>query len=699
MTDPIEQFRSAILAAGLTPPDEIHADGGLHRFASNGRRSDDSGWYVLHLDSVPAGAFGCWREGLMQQWCSKTPEAMTAAEREAHRQTVQAMRQQREADTAQRQQQAAQVAAQRWLAATQATGHPYLSAKGVQAHGVKLEGEALLIPMRDTAGTLHSLQVIDPEGGKRFQPGGRVKGCYHSIGKPAGLLVICEGYATGASIHEATGHAVAVAFNAGNLLEVAQALHQKYPALRLVLAADDDHETHGNPGLTKATEVARLVGGWLAVPKFPANRPDKATDFNDLHALAGLEAVKAGIDAAVKVEASAVFPALDSVSEAGTVHHKPEVLLLNGADLTPEPLRWLWDGWLLSGKFHILAGAPGQGKTTIALAFASTVTIGGRWPDGKRCDPGNILVWSGEDDPADTLLPRLLAAGADKARCYFVTGTRINGEVQPFDPARDMAALETQAHRIGGIKLLIVDPVVSAVTGDSHKNTEVRRSLQPLVDLASRLDAAVLGISHFSKGGAGSDPASRVVGSIAFTAVARVVLVAAKVKGEEGEDKRILARGKANLSKDTGGFEYAIEQSEPLPGIHASYVTWGKSVEGTARELLAEPDAGNDADGDNSAKAEAEEFLIQLLKDGPCPSGHVKDQAKEAGFSWATVRRASDDLGIKKRKLQNAWYWEKPNLLKQLAQDAQHSNVEQVEQLGEQHAQAVPVPDEDAEVF
>ena len=110
-THPIEQFRAAMLAAGLTPPDEIHADGGLHRFASNGRRGDDSGWYVLHLDSVPAGAFGCWREGLMQQWCSKTPEAMTAAEREAHRQTVQAMRQQREADTAQRQRQAAQVAA------------------------------------------------------------------------------------------------------------------------------------------------------------------------------------------------------------------------------------------------------------------------------------------------------------------------------------------------------------------------------------------------------------------------------------------------------------------------------------------------------------------------------------------------------------------------------------------------------------
>lgn len=386
--------------------------------------------------------------------------------------------------------------------------------------------------------------------------------------------------------------------------------------------------------------------------------------------------------AQLDTEVDEVFPVLDSVPDAGAVRHKSEVLLLNGTDLTPAPVRWLWPDWLALGKMHILAGAPGQGKTTIALAFAATVTIGGRWPDGNRCAPGNILIWSGEDDPADTLLPRLLAAGGDKSRCYFVNGTRINGEVEPFDPARDMAALETQALRIGGAKLLIVDPVVSAVTGDSHKNTEVRRALQPLVDLASRLDAAVLGISHFSKGGAGSDPASRVVGSIAFTAVARVVLVAAKVKGDEDEqDRRILARGKSNIGPDDGGFEYHIEQAEPLPGIHASHIAWGKSVEGSARELLAESDAGTDVEGESSAKAEAEEFLIQLLKDGPSPTKHVEAEAKAAGISWRTVRRASDALGIKKRKLQGAWYWDRPNLSKQLVQDGQRLMDGQVGQL------------------
>ena len=148
--------------------------------------------------------------------------------------------------------------------------------------------------MRDTAGALHSLQTITSEGDKRFHPGGRVKGCYHAIGgKPCNLLVITEGYATGASIHEATGLPVAVSFNAGNIGPVAVALHKDYADLMLVMAADDDHLTPGNPGLTAAKQAALAVGEIVVVPQFPTHRPEKATDFNDLAALAGLSAVRA----------------------------------------------------------------------------------------------------------------------------------------------------------------------------------------------------------------------------------------------------------------------------------------------------------------------------------------------------------------------------------------------------------------------
>jgi len=299
MSGAIDQFRLTINNAGLAAPDDIIDDGQIHRFSTNGKARDDSGWYVLHTDGIAAGAFGCWREGLQSNWCAKSEAAMSTAEGEAHRARMIAMKAQREAEAVQRHQSAATDAAQRLANATPCTQHAYTTAKGVQCHGLRVDAAGtLLVPMVDTAGKTHSLQSITQEGDKRFLPGGRVKGCYYPIGKPAGLLIVCEGYATGASIHESTGHATAVAFNAGNLEAVAVALHIKYPTLKIIIAADDDHLTTENPGMTKAKAAALAVEGLLAIPKFGANRRDKATDFNDLHQLVGAGAVKACIDAA-----------------------------------------------------------------------------------------------------------------------------------------------------------------------------------------------------------------------------------------------------------------------------------------------------------------------------------------------------------------------------------------------------------------
>ncbi|MBK7275626.1 MAG: AAA family ATPase [Betaproteobacteria bacterium] len=342
----------------------------------------------------------------------------------------------------------------------------------------------------------------------------------------------------------------------------------------------------------------------------------------------------------------------DAQRQRSTPRPDDGVVLVNGADLKPEPIRWLWPQWLALGKLHILAGAAGQGKTTINLAFAATVSAGGRWPDGSRCEPGNVLIWSGEDDPADTLLPRLLAMGADRKRIFFVQGARVDGEALPFDPARDMPGLLVAAARIGGIKLLMVDPVVSAVAGDSHKNTEVRRALQPLVDLAAAVDCAAVGITHFSKGSAGRDPTERVTGSIAFGAVARVVLVAAKVRSEDGGTTRILARAKSNIGPDDGGFGYEIEQVEveAYPGIFASRVTWGEALAGTARELLAEAETdGAGGDGDDGP-GDAAAWLRDLLAAGPVAARDVKRSADEAGYAWRTVQRAMRKAGADSRR-------------------------------------------------
>ncbi|MBL0354099.1 MAG: toprim domain-containing protein [Dechloromonas sp.] len=305
--NPVGQFRDAIQAAGLTPPDDIEADGKLRRFSSNGKRGDDSGWYSLHGDGIPAGSFGCWRAGISDTWRADIGRSLTSDEEAAHRQRIEAMRREREAEEARRKVEAKAKAAAIWQKAEPAPGdHLYLIRKGIKANGARLHNAALVIPMR-ADGDLHSLQFIQPDGDKRFLTGGRVKGCYFSIGNPKGAAALCiaEGYATGATIHEATGYPVAVAFNAGNLLAVAQAMRGKFPELPLILCADDDTRTDGNPGMTKATEAARSVGGLLAVPDFGIDRPAGATDFNDMAALVGIESVRLAIAGLIQSESTA----------------------------------------------------------------------------------------------------------------------------------------------------------------------------------------------------------------------------------------------------------------------------------------------------------------------------------------------------------------------------------------------------------
>lgn len=341
---------------------------------------------------------------------------------------------------------------------------------------------------------------------------------------------------------------------------------------------------------------------------------------------------------------SAVLKDLQRAAEA-----MPGVRLVRGDAVALEPVRWLWRGYLPAGMLTILGGSPGCGKTTIALSLAAAVTRGAPWPDGTRCTrPGDVMVWSGEDPPSVTAA-RLKAAGADMARAHFIDGM---SDGQAFDPGRDMLLLEATVEGLEAPRLLILDPIVSAVAGDSHKGAEVRRSLQPVVDLAQRLGCAVLGITHFSKGTSGRDPVERVTGSIAFAALARLVLVAAKVKaepGDEGEPRRVLMRAKSNIGPDDGGFAYALERIEVAPEVEGQRVRWLEPLEGTARELLAEAEAEPAEDADDGP-GDVAAWLRELLSTGAVPARDVKRQADEAGYSWRTTQRAMKRAGVQSRR-------------------------------------------------
>jgi putative DNA primase/helicase len=301
--DAIREFREAMAARGIVPPDEIIADGLIHRCDAEGKGGKGDAAYLLHLDGIPAGGFENWRDGLgWQDWRANVERHLTPSEKAAHQAKIETARHERQKDEAKRHEEAQRICVFAWGKATPCdpeNQHQYLKAKGVQAHGLRETPDGrLLIPVRGTDGKLHSLQFIGADGNKRFKTGGRKRGCYFSIGKPNGVLCICEGYATGASIHEATGYAVAVAFDCGNMKPVAEALRAKFPDVKLIICADDDYCTEGNPGLTKATEAAQAVGGLLAIPAFGESRASNDTDFNDMAARYGLAAVRARIDAA-----------------------------------------------------------------------------------------------------------------------------------------------------------------------------------------------------------------------------------------------------------------------------------------------------------------------------------------------------------------------------------------------------------------
>lgn len=356
-----------------------------------------------------------------------------------------------------------------------------------------------------------------------------------------------------------------------------------------------------------------------------------------------------------------------------------QIQLIRGSQIKLEPVTWVWDGWLASGKMHILAGVQGTGKTTIALALAATITSGGCWPDGTLATKCNVVVWSGEDDPGDTLAPRLVTMGADMERVFFIGGVRDGETKRSFDPAKDLEGLKLELSKIdGGITLIIVDPIVSAVTGDSHKNTETRRGLQPLVDLAASVPCALLGITHFAKNTSGREPVDRVIGSVAFGAMARVVMIAAKAQSnEEGvPPDRLFLRAKSNIGPDTGGFKYDLRQAEleSHPGIVTSSVLWGETVQGNTREILAEVEMVDS--GDSGALGDAKAFLQDNLSDGPVAAKTIMGEAKDAGISLATLRRAKNGLGIGSNKIskEEGWEWSLPRRCSKKPEDA-HQNI------------------------
>ncbi|MDI3260283.1 MAG: AAA family ATPase [Sinobacteraceae bacterium] len=646
----IDHFREAIRSAGITPPDQIIPDGRLHRFPTDPRRRrDDAGWYVYYPDGVPAGVYGDWRSGAHGTWHADVGRELTPEEIERRRQRMDEARRLRAEEEERRRAEARTRAEEIWTTAGPAPDdHVYLRAKGVRSHGLRVYGGRLVVPVYD-GDTLTGLQFIAGDGEKKFLTGTELGGCYYVIGAPTDTICVTEGYATAASIHEATGHAVAVAFTANNLLAVAQALRRKHPRLRLVVCADDDAATPGNPGLTAARKAAEAVDGYLAVPDFGAERPDGATDFNDLHRRAGAEAVRRCIAGAEQVRSarSVVVMSAGPVPEDDDAE---EVVVRRASDIEMRPVRWLWPGRIGRGKVTMIAGMPGLGKSQIIASLAAIVTTGGVWPvDGTRAEPGNVVLLNAEDDASDTIVPRLAAAGADLRRCHVVDAIVGRGPVSGTRRRRgvnlsaDLERIERTIRRIGDVAMTTIDPMSAYLGGvDTHRDADVRVIMAASKDMAQRCGTAMVGVAHLRKSG-GGDAMLRITGSLAFIAAARAGYMVVRDPDDPDGRRRLFLAIKNNLGIDTGGLSYTTELHTLDGGVEASRVIWDAApVTVSANEVLARLDSGEP----RRRQSEIADWLRRLLAGGPRWSRDVRELAEQAGYPWRSVQRAAAEIGV-----------------------------------------------------
>lgn len=338
------------------------------------------------------------------------------------------------------------------------------------------------------------------------------------------------------------------------------------------------------------------------------------------------------------------------------------------ADIPAVPTRWLWEKWIPVGRLLILAGAGGCGKTTLAMSLAATVSNGSIWPDGTVCkNAGNVLLWSGEDGIADTVIPRLIAADANLNRINIIEGrSGSDGRTRAFNPATDFDLLNAVAERIGNVALVILDPLISLIRGDMHRANDVRRELQCVVEFAERHNSAVIGITHLSKGARQGSAVDQVIGSQAFSALARTVLIAAKSPNSE---TRALIRAKSNLSENRGGITYMVEPILIGEDIETTRLQWGEVLDGEAEFIYSEL-VKSSASPSKSAIEHACTFLCETLGDGPLQATEIEHRSEAAGISRATLRRAKKLLGITTTKIgmDSGWMWQ---LREQLTEAAQ----------------------------
>lgn len=354
---------------------------------------------------------------------------------------------------------------------------------------------------------------------------------------------------------------------------------------------------------------------------------------------------------------------------------KRRLISHRASDLTPEKLVWIWPGRIPEGKLVLLGGPPGLGKSQLTAFISAVVSNGSDWPCGEGCAPqGDVIFMSAEDGIEDTIVPRLIAAGADLTRVRIVAAaTKMDGTGRKtFSLKTDVVLLEELASQTGSVRVIIVDPISAYMGGaDGNGNVETREVLEPLAEMANRLKIAVVAVTHLNKGGAGNQSAlNRFAGSIAFVAAARAAF--AVIQDPDDEERRLLLQAKSNLGKKCEGLAFRLEQRLVTGDIVSSNVMFeGQYVSASLDEAL---NASECRGGErHTNKDEAANFLRTVLAGGALPVLQIESEARDAGLLGRdspisqnkAFRSAREELGIAPQRqggtgAKGQWVWGLP---------------------------------------
>ena len=519
---PESQLRDCMRDVGIEAPDTLYMDGKIHRFKTNlkgsGGSGDKSGWYICYGDSIPSGRFGDWRAGIEMSFRADVGRRFTPAEEMAHSRRMSEAKSIRDAELTKQHEVTEDVVSKIWADCTPAhTEHPYLKKKGISVHGARVTGDGrLVVPLLNKDGSLSTLQYISNDGGKLYHKGGATSGKFWVIGDPEKpkTVFIAEGFATAATIHEATGNMCVVAYSASNLVPITGIMRETYGATQdIVIVADNDSS---GVGMRYAEQASAKYGARIVMPPELGDANDFVVNGGDLIGL--------------------LSPPTDD-------------WLVPADDLSsqPAPIKWLIKGWVQEKALIMIHGPSGGGKTFMVLDQCLRIASGGGEWAGLKTKAGNVIYYAGEGHHG---LRGRIAAWKQKNKVDKLNMWVSKDGCDLNTPTGYQRVRESLLSLDGKPCLLVFDTLHRFLSGDENSAQDAKTMLDACGALMLEFNCTVVLVHHT---GVSSEAQHRARGSSAWRGALDIEI--SIVAGDENKPMQIIQK----KSKD----------AELSPDIHA----------------------------------------------------------------------------------------------------------------------------------